>query len=136
MDCTKHLPCNTCRQHFNVQNLSKTESAMCRNYTLSITFNVYLCVKLTTHTTLVNFSFSTLKSKFKHNEYAMSRNCNPAITFHIILQTKFITCAILVNVSFLCYKISTGNILKPIGMLYNTMSVLRQKHTNATITLI
>ena len=135
MDCTKHFPFNRCRWHFNVQNLSKTESAIHRNYTLSITFNVYLCVKLATCTSLVNFSLSTLKSEFECNEYAMSRNCNPDITFCIILCMKFITHAILVNVSFLCYKISTGNILKPIGVLYNVMSVLRQKHTDATITL-
>ena len=135
MDHMKHLPCDTCRWHFNDQTLSKTESAMCRNCTLSITFNVYLCVKLTTCTTLVNFSFSTSKSKFEHNEYAMSRNCNPGVTFCIILHTKFITHSILVNVSFLCYKISTEHILKPIGMLYNALLVLRQKHTDATITL-
>ena len=131
----KHLPCDMCRWHFNVQNSSKTKSAMNRNYTLGITFNVYLCVKLATRATLVNFSFSTLQFKFKHDKYAMSRNCNPGITFHLTLHMKFITCVILVNVSFLCYKISTGNILKPIGMLSNAMLGLRQKHTDATIIL-
>ena len=48
--------------------------------------------------------------------------CNSSDS-HIILCAKSITHANLVNVSFLCYKISRGNILKPIGMLYNTMLV-------------
>ena len=66
---------------------------------------------------------STLMSTFEHNKYATCRNCNLGITFHIILCVKFVTHANLVNVSFLCYKIPIGNILKPIGMLYNVMSV-------------
>ena len=63
----------------------------------------------------------------------MCRYCNPDVTLRIILLEQFITCANLVNVSFLCYKISRGNILKPIGMLYNAMSVLRQNYTGTMI---
>ena len=66
---------------------------------------------------------STLMSKFEQNKYTTCRKCNLGVTFHIILCVKFITCANPVNVSFLYYKITIGNILKPIGMLYNAVSV-------------
>ena len=123
MDHARHLPCATCCQYLHVQNFEQNESAMGSNCTLSITFSANLHINFATHATLVNFSFPTVKSKFEQNKYAMSRICNPGVTFCLILHAKSIIRANLVNVSFLCYKISRGTILKPIGMLYNAMSV-------------
>ena len=62
---------------------------MCSIFTLSITFSINLCVKFVTHAILVNFSFSTLKSNFKQNNYTMCINHTPSITFHTVLCIKF-----------------------------------------------
>ena len=129
MDHARHLPCDMCHWYFNVQTLSTTSMQCVAIVSLVSLLVINLHVKLVTCTILVSFSFPTLKSNFEQNEYTMCRNCNPGATFHIILHEKFIIHTNLVNVSFLCYKISRGNILKPIGMLYNAVLVLRQNYT-------
>ena len=90
--------------------------------------NAVVICNLTSNGLSITFWFAThvagtLMSKFKPNKYAMCRNHTLSVTSHINLSIKLITHANLVNVSFLCYKITIGNILKPIGMLYNAVSV-------------
>ena len=69
---------------------------------------------------------STLISKFKQNKYAMGRKQNLSITFCIILDENFTTpcepCKCVISL----LQTAIGNIFKPIGMLYNAVSVQRQ----------
>ena len=67
--------------------------------------------------------------KIEQNKYTMCSNCNLIITFLTTpCETSCHPCEPCKCVISLLQNFP-GNILKPIGMLYNAMTVLRQNYT-------
>ena len=80
----------------------------------------------TMHPCYVTHAAGTLISKFKQNEYTMGRNSTYRsfcmITSYNLKSTMCELCKCVISL----LQIAIGNILNPIGMLYNAMWVQRQ----------
>ena len=83
---------------------SKSNLQCVTNYTLGINFNTQLCVKLTTCTTIVNFSFQLQMLSITSMQCVENGTC--MLFFMYIFEQYITTPWILVNVSFFWYKIS------------------------------
>ena len=68
----------------------------------------------------------TLIPKLKQNKDTMGRNWNLSVTFYINLNVNITTHCELCKCVISLLQIATGNILDPIGMLYNAVLVQRQ----------